>query len=623
MRATRRIHPTALTAALLSLFVAAAAPCAAEWRRIDSPNFVVIGDVSAGTLRDVAVKFEGFRETLSRVLTARATATPVPTIVIVFPSDKAFTPFKPTYNGKPVPISGMFQQGRDANYIAVVPGGGAEGFRVVFHEYAHLVVSNVIRNAPVWLSEGLAEFYSTYEIGAGGREALIGRPVVHHLEELASGTLLKLDDLLAADRSSSLYNERTRQSVFYAQSWALTHRILLGEPRRTTELAAYVQGLSDGQAPMEAWRQAFGAANMDRELRDYIQNRTFRGVQYKFPDRLAKFEPTASAVPAADADAFLAGFLIEQRRHDEAAARLAQAARLEPDNTRVKLTLGLLDVSRGQHENGLKQLMAIGDPTDWLSAYLAAVGIAATIVESPGSAESEHFDAVHRLVDAAGKNHPAMPNALARLAMIELRSAEGATSQTRTTIERARMMAPGREDYAFVHAQILAHLSDFGSARNVAGPLMSPGYPSEVRDAARDLMKDIVRMESAAESRNAAAAAKDAAQQQSETPPDPNRDPIPVFRGVKPGEQRAEGTLERIECLARGAAIFHLQTADGAWTATAPRMNDVDFITYREGFGGTVACGSLKPPLPVYLTWRTAPDKPDVKVTIAVEFLPK
>ena len=52
---------------------------------------------------------------------------------------------------------------------------------MVFHEYAHLVISNVMRNVPVWLGEGLAEFYSTYEIGDGGREAVIGRAIVHHL----------------------------------------------------------------------------------------------------------------------------------------------------------------------------------------------------------------------------------------------------------------------------------------------------------------------------------------------------------------------------------------------------------------------------------------------------------
>ncbi len=79
-------------AASLVLCALAASPCAAEWRRVDSPNFVVVGDVSAGTLRDISLKFEGFRETLSRVLTDRVTGTAVPTVVLVLSSDRAFAP---------------------------------------------------------------------------------------------------------------------------------------------------------------------------------------------------------------------------------------------------------------------------------------------------------------------------------------------------------------------------------------------------------------------------------------------------------------------------------------------------------------------------------------------------
>ena len=84
------------------------APAQAQWRRLDSPNFVVIGDVPVRDLRDVAVQFEGFRETLGRVLSARVTTTAVPSVVIVFPSDQALAPFRPKYQGKPVEIAGLF-----------------------------------------------------------------------------------------------------------------------------------------------------------------------------------------------------------------------------------------------------------------------------------------------------------------------------------------------------------------------------------------------------------------------------------------------------------------------------------------------------------------------------------
>ncbi len=73
----------------------------APWHRIDTPNFIIVGDVSARELRATATKFEGFHEALRRVLPSATTSAPVPTVVIVFPNNAAFTPFKPQYQGKP------------------------------------------------------------------------------------------------------------------------------------------------------------------------------------------------------------------------------------------------------------------------------------------------------------------------------------------------------------------------------------------------------------------------------------------------------------------------------------------------------------------------------------------
>src|SRR3954451_10885514 len=132
----------------------APAPCAAEWRRLDSPNFTVVGDIGARELRDMALKFEGFREALGRAISERATAAAVPTIIIVFPNEKAFAPFKPIYQGKRrTDVAGFFSPGANLNYILVQSGGVATD-RIIFHEYAHLIVSNVISNPPLWLNEG-------------------------------------------------------------------------------------------------------------------------------------------------------------------------------------------------------------------------------------------------------------------------------------------------------------------------------------------------------------------------------------------------------------------------------------------------------------------------------------
>ena len=67
--------------------------------------------------------------------------------------------------------------------------------------------------------------------------------------------------------------------------------------------------------------------------------------------------------------------------------------------------------------------------------------------------------------------------------------------------------------------------------------------------------------------------------------------------------------------------MFHLRTGTGPARAAAPKMTAVEFITYREDLTGSVACGPLKSPAPVYLTWRAGTNAEE-KVAVAVEFLP-
>ena len=623
----RKCCAVSCTAGLV--WLGAATPSLAEWRRIDSPNFTVVGDVGARTLRDVAVKFEGFRETLARVLTERATTTAVPTVVIVFPSDRAFTPFKPLYQGKPVSgIAGLFVGRQDANYIAVVAQPDSEGMRIVFHEYAHLVIANDMRHVPAWLNEGLAEFYSTYDVSDGGREALIGRAISHHLLELNESSLLKLDELINVDHQSPLYNERNRRSVFYAQSWALTHRLLLGEPKRTKELRAYLDRLTEGLKPTAAWQKAFGTADVERELREYVRSQSFRAVRYKFSEKLASFEAAPSLLSPADAESFLADFLYQQGRLDEALARAAAAEKLDPGNPRALVTRSLVQISKGERDGGAKQLMALRDPKDWLVAYTAGAGLVELIESRRDTPTQEQVQAVRALFDYVRQNHPEIPNVNARLAMLELRSADGPTKDGRLAIERARVMVPGREDYAFIHAQILAEMKEYLLARNVIGPLMSVAYPPSVREPARDLMRYVLEREASDQKRPAAdlpatvASTTDAPATDADAKP-PAEDFRAIFRDLKDGEQRMKGLLERIECRARGAATFHIRTDAGVEAVIASRMTDVEFISYRDDLTGSVTCGPLKPALPVMVSWRVDPVRKDVKMATAIEFLPK
>ena len=63
---------------------------------------------------------------------------------------------------------------------------------------------------------------------------------------------MRLADLMAVDRASPVYNEGQRRGMFYAQSWALMHYLMLGSRTRSAELAAYMAQLKAGASAERA-----------------------------------------------------------------------------------------------------------------------------------------------------------------------------------------------------------------------------------------------------------------------------------------------------------------------------------------------------------------------------------
>ena len=92
-----------LIALCLAITVDAAAPLSAGvrerkgWLRLQSPNFLLLGDVSARDLRKVAERLEQFREALGVILPKAVVSTSTPTTVLVFRTHKSYEPLKPVY----------------------------------------------------------------------------------------------------------------------------------------------------------------------------------------------------------------------------------------------------------------------------------------------------------------------------------------------------------------------------------------------------------------------------------------------------------------------------------------------------------------------------------------------
>src|SRR5213078_470299 len=115
----------------------------------------------------------------------------------------------------------------DENLIALdITNDAQHPMATIFHEYTHLLTSHSNYDWPLWLKEGVAEFYSTFNVDK--KAFTLGIPVSNHVHLLRESSFIPLKALIQVDHRSPAYNERDKQGIFYAESWALVHYLVRG-----------------------------------------------------------------------------------------------------------------------------------------------------------------------------------------------------------------------------------------------------------------------------------------------------------------------------------------------------------------------------------------------------------
>ena len=200
-----------------------------RWFETRTAHFNIYSCGAPQNVYKLSARLEQFCQAYTLLAGAQAVASP-PIVVMAFPDHEIMKPFLPLYQGQPANLAAFFQRGSDENLIVLALPGTNSAFtdmEVIFHEYTHLLFRHNDRVWPLWLKEGMAEVYSTFE--TTGYNARIGNPIGHHLRLLAQQPLMPLAELFAVTHDSPQYNERDRQGIFYAESWLLTHFLMAGD----------------------------------------------------------------------------------------------------------------------------------------------------------------------------------------------------------------------------------------------------------------------------------------------------------------------------------------------------------------------------------------------------------
>jgi tetratricopeptide (TPR) repeat protein len=653
----RPLTRTLATVAFL-LLAAHAASAKDTWTSVRSQNFFLVGNASEKEIRQVATRLEQFREVFTHLFPAANFKTPVPTTVIVFKSDSSYKPFKPVVDGKIDNVAGYFQGGEEVNYITLTTERGAENpFSVIYHEYTHQLVNNTLRRGavPPWFNEGLAEYYSTFEI-TEDRKVALGNLIERHLLLLREQKLIPLKQLLEFDDYSLDRNKQEAKWLFYAESWALVHYLILGnEGRRLPQLGKFIDLLSTSTPTEKAFIEAFQTdiPSMEKELKDYIQQHRFRGQVATFEHKL-EFDSTMQSAPLTDAEAeaYLGDLLAHIHREADAAARLEHALQLDPKLSLAHASLGILLARQKRFAEAKQHLSAAvaSDPQSYLAHYYYAYVLSREGMDENGLASGYTAEAAREMREhllKAIELKPDFPESYHTLAFVDLVSGENFDEGVRM-LNRARSLAPGNEHYAFVLSQLYLRQEKYDDALKTIEPLTRDNADPQLRANAQMLMSNIrsfqqqmaqfKAMREAAEKdggetprllrRDGAAVADKAGEQPGKSEEELVADALSssineALRKPLAGEARTRAVLTRIECSAKGL-VFVFKVGERTLRLSAKGFEDLHIMAFTREAGSELSCGPRKNESPAVITYRAAPDaraKTDGAL-VALEFVP-
>ena len=138
-------------------------------------------------------------------------------------------------------------------------------FRTLYHEGFHqFLFTCVTRNPPLWVNEGLAEYF--FEATWNGTGFTTGQAPIERLHIVK--TALRQQDhiplavLFAMETESWLHNlrrEPTRSSLQYSEAWSVVHFLIHAQGgRHRAKLLKYLRLMSSGGGHGDAFQKSFG-----------------------------------------------------------------------------------------------------------------------------------------------------------------------------------------------------------------------------------------------------------------------------------------------------------------------------------------------------------------------------
>ncbi len=603
-----------------------------RWLQITTTNYDLVGNEGETEMRRIGRSLEEFRSALAVLFPRLQQRSPVDTVVLVFKNDATFKPFKPLSEGKASNVAGFFLPGPDVNYIGLTATDRIP--EEMLHHYAHWLVKNDVGGLPLWLGEGLAEYYSSFDSGTRANEFSSGRILNQHLKSLQN--TISLESLISTGPNSTQYNETTRQGPFYAHSWAAVHYLIQGDGgKRRPQLARFLSLLSENKSPDESFSEAFGVdrRTIDKELNAYARARNTWTLMRSPPREGAAIDSAwkVTELTEIQAEYYFGDLLLHMGRQEEAASHLQRALSGDSRLIAAQSSLGTLRSRERKYDeaHALLQKAADADSRGYRTHYAYAsflkltddLGVGDSSMDSTDRAELARKH-LKRAIELA----PTFVEAYALLAQVDLSGADH-LDEAEQILEKALSLTPGRHDIALLLGETFLRTDRVSAARNLFASLAHVSSDSRVRSQARSITEQIDARRSQFEE---LPVRKDAV---AEPAPRPPRDSSSTVVRRNPGlqaltpitpvveGQKVSGLLLLMDCT--NGVMFRVQSDRGLVNFHSSKPEQIQFLSYTSEVSDNIRCGPRDPGVPVTITYRESPGGAFAGEPLVVEFVEK
>jgi tetratricopeptide (TPR) repeat protein len=465
-----------------------------------------------------------------------------------------------------------------------------------------LLTSTTPKDWPVWLKEGLAELYSSFEVD--DNKVTLGAPISRHVFLLRE-KFIPLQDLLNVRHGSPIYNERDKQGIFYAESWALCHYLMMGDANaRIEQMVEYTRLINQGIDGNQAFAQAFKLppVQIEKKLRDYVARSSYSVNTYTLGSTEGEKAISVRPVSDAEAQAYLGNLLMRTNRLEEAEVLLKQAIEMDPQLARPYEGLGFVALRRNKFDESLeqfKQAVTRGSKNHLAHYYYAealrrqsAGGIKA------GALAKQIADELR----ASIKLMPGFAHAYYALGSLAAMTGENLPEGLEAAAIAVKL-EPQRKYFVLALAQVQVRMQSYAAARKTLEPLLGDDLEPGLKASAESTLRAIEYYTQPNPNRVIETPAGEA-RQNAETVTEKNETParttaekapdrvtgVPTLK--REGAQTVRGVLVSIECKA-GKWTLVVNTRDDLLRFIVTDKDKLEFFSQDPSFEGSVKCGPV------------------------------